>query len=574
MVDFVRFRILVLFAFCFFAFSWIMPNHNPPWTSAYQEFSSFFACLILLALTAFLFRQVSVTPAICFFFLLSVVPILQFWTGKMFFASDALMASLFISGFSVMLLVGLNFSLWEGSRRFFVVMLASVMVAAAVLSVCIAMRQWLLFPSGSFWVIDVPWGARPFANLAQPNNLATLLCMGLSGVFYLYEARYINRFSSSLLAIFLILGVALTQSRTPWVSVVAVLLYWTWRSSSIAMRLPFFALCGWVVFYVFFVFALPYVAEVLYLSGEYVVGGVERASVAARLTMWGQLWQAVLAGGWLGYGWGQVSVAQVAVSAMHPAPGLMTLYAHNILLDLLLWNGPVLGFVVILLISVWLFRMGWRVTSVEGFFALLVAGFILVHAMLEYPHAYAFFLLPLGLVLGVALADVKRSSYFQMSRAIIAFLAGSGFFVFFWLFGEYRVIDEYYRVSRLEEAKIVGAEAGKVPDVILLSEPREYIRFVRTPVGGRMTDAQLEWMRKVVLRRPGAFGLFRYALALGVNGKSTEALAQLVVLRAQYGESVYLQALDELQRLESDHPQLSALRDPSGDCSRKKCRSE
>lgn len=553
MVGSFEFRVLVFSGLGAFVFAWLMPNHNPPWTSAYQEFSAFFAGLMLLGAAFLLFRKVLITTAIFGFLVLACVPLLQLWWGLIFFSSDAWVASVFVSGFSLMVMVGLNFSLRSDVRYFFVMLLAQAFVVAAVLSVWVAMRQWLLFPSGSFWVIDMSPHGRPFANLAQPNSLATLLCMGISGVIYFFETYRLGRFAAGMLAAFLIFGVALTQSRTPWVASIALIVFWGWKAYVTKLRLSVPAILGWVCFYALCLLALPAISEALFLAGGDLL---VRALSFERLNMWGQLWYAVLQGPLWGYGWGQVSVAQVGVSVEYAAPGLMTLYSHNILLDLLLWNGPILGGVIVVSVAIWFLRIGYRVRSLEGLFALIAAGFILVHALLEYPLAYAFFLLPLGLLMGVAAADLRPIKGFEVSRWALSVCGLLAFFLFVWFWREYRIIDDYYRISRFEEARIGKLIAGPVPDVILLSEPREYIRFVRASVVEGMSTAQLEWMRKVALRRPGAFSLFRYALALGVNGQSAEACEQLKILHAQYGEKVYLQALEEFQRNEKKYPQL------------------
>lgn len=539
-----------------FVFAWLMPSHNPPWTSAYQEFASFFAGLMLLSVVV-LSRQIKVTPAVVGFFLLASVPLLQWWGGIVFFSSDAWIISIFILSFALMLMIGYSLGLQQGSRLFFARLLAATLIVGAVLSLWVALRQWLLFPPGSFWVIDLPRGGRPYANLAQPNSLATLLCMGLAGVLYAYERYILGRFTAGLLAGFLLFGVALTMSRTPWVASIAVLVFWSWKAYGEARRLSVATLMGWLGFYVLCLLVLPNIANALLLAES---DPLARTGSSARLDIWWQLWQAVLQGPLWGYGWGQVGVAQISVALEHPVPRLMTLYSHNILLDFLLWNGPVLGGVIIFCVAVWLWKIVRRAASPESVFALVASGCVLVHAMLEYPLAYAFFLLPLGLLLGLAAAE--RRAVYELNIPIWFFggvlVFSVGLLVWYWK--EYRMIDDYYRVSRLEDAGVIGAVAGNVPDVVLLSQPREYVRLVREwPVAG-MSDSQIDAVRKVSYRYPGALSLFRYAFALGINDRASDACEQLRVIRAQFGERVYLQALQEFRRKEAEYPQLAAVR--------------
>src|SRR5690606_30949599 len=81
---------------------------------------------------------------------------------------------------------------------------------------------------------DLRPGGRPYANLAQPNNLATLLLFGLLASVYLRECAVLGRFPSALCSCLLLFGIALTQSRT---AVLGLLVLAGW--------LLFARRCGW-----------------------------------------------------------------------------------------------------------------------------------------------------------------------------------------------------------------------------------------------------------------------------------------------------------------------------------------
>src|SRR5690606_5609379 len=105
--------------------------------------------------------------------------------------------------------------------------------------------------------------------------------------------------------------------------------------------------------YVGMIFTLPLLAEVMGTASS---SPVERAQQMARLGLYEQFSNAVLQGPWYGYGWGQGFSAQAAVALEHPhyEPSY---YAHNVLLDLLVWNGPILGGGLIIAVVVWLFML-------------------------------------------------------------------------------------------------------------------------------------------------------------------------------------------------------------------------
>lgn len=539
-----------------FIFSWLVPNHYLPWVTAYNEFFVFFAGVCLGVVVFFRGVGPGVSASGVFFLLCALIPLLQFASGLIFFAGDALLAALYLVAFSGTLVLGGVYSAAPLKHQA-LSLLAFLVIIASVLSVWIALNQWLMLPGG-IWVADLRPGGRPFANLAQPNNLATLLCLGLAGSLYLFETRRVGVWASSALALFLLSGITLTQSRTPWVGAVCVSLWWAWKSRELVLRLSFTAFAGWVALYVLLVLGFSSFAEALYLPAADLA---ERAQAVHRWALWQQLWQAVLQGPLWGYGWSQVSVAQVAVSLDFSLP-LMAEHSHNIVLDLLLWNGPLLGGLFIVLLGVWLTRLGWRARTVEDVVALMAVGFVLVHGMLEFPLEYGFFLLPAGLLLGMVEAGQSESMFVLPRKALAGFLVVSaGMLV--WIWYEYRVVEEDHRLMRFETARIGDVKAEhSAPDVVLLTQLREFIRFARTEATPGMAPEQIEWMRKVAHRYPYPPSLFRYSLALSLNGQPNLAKQELLRLRALHGDELYQGARLGVTSMVERYPQLEYLQLP------------
>jgi len=367
----------MLFSMVAFLAAWLLPNHYFPWAMAYQEFISFFAGL-LLVLVVILARSYRAPLSCIFFCFLPFIPLSQAVTGAVFFGGDAWVAAFYLCGFAAMLFVGYSLARHAELRADFVRGIAGVFVVGAVLSVGVALYQWLILPS-SIWVADMQPGGRPFANLAQPNNLATLLCMGLVGVIYFYEKGPWGGVASGILVFFLLFGIALTQSRTPWVGFFVVAVFWVWKSRVSPSRLSLNKVICWLFIYIACVLVLPFLADFLSLPH---VNPLDRAQSLERWDMWGQFWHAVLLKPLWGYGWNQVSVAQVAVSLAHPV-SILTEHSHNIVLDILLWNGLVVGGFGVVFIFIWLSRIAWRVRSIEGRFALHAIFFFLFHLTLN-----------------------------------------------------------------------------------------------------------------------------------------------------------------------------------------------
>lgn len=544
--------ILLSFSIIFFLASYILPNHYFPWVTAYQEFASVGSVFFLLVFSFFKRKKFYIPRYFVLFFLLALLPLVYFFGGVIYFWGDAWVVMAYLLCFFVALSLGYFFGADDVLRFQCMKILFFLLLAAAIASVWLALRQWLVLPGG-VWVVDMPSDGRPFANFAQPNNLATFLSMAIVAAWYFYERRALNGVAASVLVLFLVFGVVLSQSRTPWVAAVAVALFWVWKSRLLSVRLSVSALLLWLGLYLGLVLSLSAIGDFLFLfTGDL----SERVQALHRWSLWKQLWMAILEGPFWGYGWNQVSVAQVAISKDVPLQ-LMVEHSHNILLDLVVWNGPLLGGLIICALAFWLFRLGWRSRSLESIFCLMVVGVVLVHGMLEFPLEYGFFLFPVGLLLGLVVGGQDCRRELLVPRRVLGMFLVVGGVAGCWVWHEYRVIEEDHRLMRFETAQIGDVKAEQVaPDVILLTQLREFIRFARTPAEEGISHEQLEWMRKVVHRYPYPSSLFRYSLALALNGRAEQAVDQLMLLQRLHGDEHFQDGVIALEYTQEKHPQL------------------
>ena len=541
-------RVCILFSAIVFSFVWLLPNHTVPWLTAYQEFAVFFSLFLLGVCALEVGSRFSMAVLVIFFF--SFVPLIYYFFGKVFFLSDSLMAMFYLLSFAVAMFLGFNLGGVSSSQVCF--WLFGVFVFASLASFFIALTQWLGLNVGN-WVVDISFGDRPYANLAQPNNLSTLFCMGLGGLIYLFERKVLGVFISGLIAVFLIFGVVLTQSRTPWLGGAFALVWWGWKGCG--FRLKFSHMMVWVLVYAGLTIGYPLLAESIGLSS---VGLLERAVQAQRIDLWAQFMYAGFEGSLWGYGWGQVSVAQALVSLEKPF-ALPTEHAHNIVLDLFLWCGPFLGGGVVVALGGWLLRAAIKVKHKESVLLLLLVGFVLIHGMLEFPLEYAFFLLPVGFMLGVVMSEVDVPLG-RVPNLIFAGFWVACFVVFVLVWAEYRKIEEDYRLMRFEDLKIGTLKADhEAPDVILLTGLRELIRFSRFDYLKGVSVVELVWMRKVAYRNPYSYTLFRLGVALALSGDVVGANKEFRRLRALHGEQSFRRALVSLNALSKKYPALLLL---------------
>ncbi len=118
---------------------------------------------------------------------------------------------------------------------------------------------------------------------------------------------------------------------------------------------------------------------------------MELAVDDARMVIWKQMVAAIAQSPWLGYGWRQTMVAHRHGVAVVPG-NTPTEYAHNLPLDILAWVGVPLGLLLLLLFGGWLLRTLRNLKDPTELLLFLATMPVLVHSMLEFPFAYAFFL--------------------------------------------------------------------------------------------------------------------------------------------------------------------------------------
>jgi len=508
--------------------AYLAPNHYVPWLSFHQELLAAIAFIPLL-----MWALNSRTPFsfIAYLFgLLAIVPLFQLWIGRIEFAGDAYVAFLYILGFAVAIAAGNALTSLENSAADLKALtpLFACFVFAALISVGIALHQWLGLELSSVFLVEMRAGARPYGNLAQANQLATLLLLGLVGVIFLYETRLLGAAVSIVAGTMLVIGLAMTQSRTILLAILiiwAALIFLKKRtqltisiSSALALTFLFF-LVSW---------AWPFINDSLLLSTSSSLGA--RLGQDLRITLWASMLDAIGRAPLLGYGWNQIPLAQQAVALDHPATHWFFSSAHNILLDIALWSGLPIA----LGISIGLVMWAWRQVRVcrdpLSWCALLAVGLVLCHAMVEHPLTYAYFLLPTGLLVGALSSrriDLKWSSRVFPSRLFRLSVAIIGILLFTSIVTEYFPLEQDRRSIRFEQARIEIDHHGKTPETHILTQLREDSLFARAVPRRNMSMEQIDWMRRVSERFAWAASSFKYAEALALNGRPDAAAVAL-----------------------------------------------
>lgn len=525
-------RICYLFSGLAILVAWLYPQHYLPWTTFGNDFSAFLALILLWVGYIGLDKKFSIFSGVVL--LLVVIAVAQGLSKVTYFSNDAWMAAFYLLGAFFAYQLALSVTHQDALARYFAVFLVCGGVINAFAGIC----QWLLIADS--WVGPVT-GDRSVGFLAQANNYATLLFWAFCAATYLYMTRYISSFLYSLLSVILVVGIVLSESRTSvllflffggWVLWAYKRGFWERRGALIFLPLAFFG---------FFYFSFPFIDSHINFTNE--TGDVRliEGPYANRLAIWGSLINPLAASPLWGYGLGQVSVAQFSYLNSFAERVGFAEHSHNILLDMAIWFGPFIAGLTVCFLLWWIGRRFISVSCSRDWFLLSCVAALIIHALLEYPIEYAYFLLPASLALGlVDNGKVKNFQTFWRGKSYdyAVFIFAVIFMV--WIWKEYRILEEDHRHMRAQNFGLaVDPNLRLSESVILIDSEREYIRFARTKARNGMSELELEWMRKVTYRYPFAVLVYRYSVALALNDRTEEAVEELGKVEYYYGDKQY-----------------------------------
>lgn len=539
--------------------AWQVSGHFRPWTSFQQQWvAALGAALIVLAALLRHSRSVWPRPALLMV-VLAAVPLAQGVLGQVVYLSDWLLGVLYLLAFALCIVAAHQHAADEPER--WPDNLMWVFLAGAATSAALALMQWLRVDLPHISVEPLPWGERVFANLGQSNHLATVQCLGIAATLYFFERRALAVLTAALLVGLMAWALVLTQSRVGWVF--GFLIAAAWWASRRSLRLRGAAVAIGLLVYVGATLIWPRVNEALLLAEPF-TGLEQRVTAGTRPANWLALIEASLRKPWLGWGWTQVSSAQLAIGVERRITHEVIQNAHNVVLDLVVWMGWPAAILITLLALRWLFRQVRCCSDTRHWAFLLAIAAIGIHALTEYPLDYTYFLFPLGLLIGTAHRMGPPASELAVRRGPIVAVWAACVGMLFWIAVEYLQVESAARNVRLAMAGVGVDKVPHVPapDVKLLDALREYHRFWNVPAVSGMTNEQLDWMRKVANRNPYPPVLFRYALAAGLNGRPDDAALMLNAICNMNIEARCREARESWQMAVGKWPELARIKLP------------
>lgn len=537
-----------LLASILFSFAWLSPVHTYPWVTFSSELASFGAALAVGGLL--LNKTVKIPRPQILMLGVALIPLCQWVFGLITDFSTAFLSFSYLFIFWLMIIAGYNLSLQAEQRERIMLGLSYLLLSISFISAIMAVIQWLNLEAYLDAVMKLR-GNRPYANFGQPNNLATFLIMGLIGGLYLYEKRRLTLWLLIPTSLVTLFAITLTQSRTSWVVCIFLFFYWIFKQYKNSPRFNFPRLLLWVgLYFVIAGYLLPVLTQLL--SSSIDTGVTQTASIVQRagsgherLGMWVQILHAIAERPWVGYGWNQTSIA-VFESIDFNTVQVWFNSAHNVLLDILVWNGVPLGLLIIGYMSLWLFWLNKNVKDTTSIIAILMVVAILIHAMLEFPQRYAYFLLPMGFLLGLIQAQTPKLKGATVNKNVIRCIGILSFIVVLLIWRDYKLFQENSRLVFKKQQPITEILGSS--QILLLTQFQQRLDWIALNPKTMMSEADLRQLGEMVKNKATPYNLKKYAQLLVYNQKLTEAEQQLVVLRQLYKQKVSLAEIVELNK--------------------------
>ncbi len=502
--------------------AWLLPNHYPPWTSFHADAWATLVLALLAVAVAVRGRKTSALRAMDLYLLgVAVLPLVQWTLGLVTSFGIAWICSAYLLGLAFAVQAGRK---WEmDSPGQCVDFLFLSIIVAATLSTALQLYQLFGPEELGAWVMSAPGKQRLFANVGQPNQLASLQLLALLGCSWFFSRGRIKASPAIALAAFLLLGVALTGSRTAWVNVAILLI------CSVALRKrlasPHFVRVSlWLaIYFAALVMLMPTFYELLSAYMDIQPPEMVRLAQDVRLSIWKQFLDASTFRPMWGFGWGQTAKANfLAVENTSNNYGIYN-STHNIFLDLMVWNGYPIALVLIALGAIWLVRRLQHPVALEALHLFAFIGVLSVHSMLELPLHYAIFLLPFGMVLGVldVPAHTKWARFRDHAFAILFLVAGM--VIALVTMRDYLQIERSYMGLRFEVRKLQTDIPSTPPDTWVLSQFQDYFKIARIVPHPNMGGQEIQWMRNSIGTVPSPQNIYNLAAALALNGLPDEA---------------------------------------------------
>ncbi len=366
---------------------------------------------------------------------------------------------------------------------------------------------------------------RPYGNMAQANHLATYMAFALAGALYLVQTRRLRVWAWAGLSVLLSIGLALTVSRGPWLQVGVMVVAGFWmafaerREARIAATRR-----AWLIPVALGLLFVAVNVAVRWANLHFQLGLAESAAdrmrdagqITPRLALWKYGLAMFREHPLLGVGWGEFPIHQFELVRRLGGVEIAN-NSHDIFVDLLAKSGLLGLGVLIVSLGLWFARVLREPQSSGRVFGVALIGILLMHALVEYPQQYMFFLLPAMFVIGLLDTRPLRFVPGRVAFALLAVLSFGGLLV------AYPVLRDYQRAEVLYYGANPAEQYREAPS-FLFRAWGDYGAATLMTISRDDLPAKLAAHERAISLLPGETVLRRYAVLQALDRRETDAL--------------------------------------------------
>lgn len=408
------------------AFAYLLPNNNPPWNSFQSEILAIF---FAFGLSLLCFKKKSgIYSYDILVYSILIISFLYLFFNISHFSTYFYIAFLYLISSLCAFHFGVENKIDNDCIDYFCV----AIIFSSIISLCIQVLQIFGWDGFYFpWVSAYPGDGRAFGNLGQPNQLASLVVTGFLCSLYLNHTGKIRDSLALVLALLFGFSLALAGSKTAIVSLTVAFFYLI----NLKNKRIILMFCFCIFFY--------FISHLLLKGETRDYGSVDIST--GRFPMWEMLLNAIEVNPFFGYGLGNVTMANFEVVELFPKQwNLLTAHSHNLFIDFLLWFGIPLGLFVSAQLIVIIYKHLFSEMNEKKKIVACIVIPLIIHAMLEFPLHYAYFLIPFGYLIGTCWngkALTKKLHIFPLFSFLIFFFGVN-------IFIEYMRLEEKYTEQR------------------------------------------------------------------------------------------------------------------------------
>lgn len=522
----------------FLGLSFLQSLSIPPWMSFHSEIFTFIAIFFLFSQEVYSCNKlhIKITYSLAFPFILLLIISIQFFFGLIQYAGDLFIAAIYLFSSIIISIVASRASCT------FTLKLAFLISTVSIASVLAAINQVFQVHS-LFFLAEYDSFRRSSANLGQANNLGTLLVLGLISLIYLSEKLFLSKFTMFLLISLLLIGISITESRTALLNVTLFFATCLIKNNISFRGKIYFSLC--YIFFCFFYVSWP---TLIIAYHEVSIADIYSPNTTSsmRLEMWQQIIRAALKKPI--FGWGFLNLPAALNSVQNEF--LVTLpftYSHNIIIDFIIWFGPLITLTIILctiFYSIKYIEILKNPTK-DVIYSLGIVSAIGLHSLLEYPFSYMYFLALF--FFGTSYIENKKEifKYFILSKNHLILILIIYIAIFSKSIVDYYYAEENFRNIRFENITM-SSEAIHDQKYTILTQLDAMNFGIHVNPREIKNEKDFEKLKFAALRYPRYQLNKNYSIALILRGDEKEGKRQFEIIKNMYGIEKFNQAYAEL----------------------------